>query len=109
MYSFTSFYGLSKDDAKEAIKYYREYYTKKGIFECFVYDGIEELLKVLKAKKYTIILTTSKPELFAKKILRHFGIIKYFDFVAGASRAKYEHDDGTLDIIGEKVSLARRL
>ena len=35
--------------------------------------------------------------------------IQLADFVAGASRAKYEHDDCTLDIIKEKVSLARRL
>ena len=116
MFSFSSFYGLSKEDAKEAIKYYREYYTKKGIFECFVYDGIEELLKALKAKKYRIILTTSKPELFAKKILKHFGIIKYFDFVAGASLdeltritkddvLKYAQEKNSIDKKNDKVFL----
>ena len=35
--------------------------------------------------------------------------IQLADFIAGASRSKYEHMDPALDIIGDKVSFARRL
>lgn len=31
--SFQSFYGLSDEQSEEAIKYYREYFKDKGIFE----------------------------------------------------------------------------
>ena len=34
--------------------------------------------------------------------------IQLVDFIAGASHAKYEHDDRTLEIINEKISVARR-
>ena len=33
----------------------------------------------------TIILATSKPKIYAEKILKHFDIIKYFDFVSGST------------------------
>ena len=31
------------------------------------------------------MVATSKPELFAKRVLEKFGIAKYFDFIAGAT------------------------
>lgn len=84
-YSFKTFYGFSEEEAKQAIGYYREYYTAKGIFENEVYDGVEKLLQDLKTAGRKVILATSKPELFAKQILEHFELLAYFDYVAGAS------------------------
>ena len=34
--------------------------------------------------------------------------IQLVDFIAGASHAKCEHDDKMLEILGEKISVARR-
>jgi len=82
--SFEKFYGFSEEEAKKAVEYYREYYRDKGIFENKVYDGIRELLQLLKERKRTIILATSKPELYAKQILEHFQLSSYFDFIAGS-------------------------
>ena len=48
--SFEKYYGFSKEEAKKALEYYREYYKDKGIFENLVYDGCEDLLKELKDK-----------------------------------------------------------
>lgn len=83
--SFMQFYGLSADEGKLGIKYYREYYTAKGIFENALYDGIPELLGALKAAGKRVLLATSKPESFAVQILEHFGIAQYFDLIAGAT------------------------
>ena len=83
--SFMQFYGLSADEGKLGIKYYREYYTTKGIFENALYDGIPELLGALKAAGKRVLLATSKPEPFAVQILEHFGIAQYFDLIAGAT------------------------
>lgn len=82
--SFISFYGLTEEEGEKAVEYYREYYSPTGIFENRVYDGMEELLKTLKEKEWTLCVATSKPEKYAKQILEHFGLESYFDFVGGA-------------------------
>ncbi len=82
--SFMNFYGMDREEAVEAVKDYREYYSVTGIFENLVYDGIEELLHELKEAGYKIALATSKPEHFAKQILDHYNLSTYFDFVGGA-------------------------
>ena len=83
--SFKEFYGFSDEKATQGIEIYREYYREKGIFECYLYDGIVSLLKNLKANGYKVVLCTSKPEEYAKQILEHFDIMKYFDFPCGAT------------------------
>lgn len=83
--SFQEFYGFDTEKSMEAVKYYREYYSERGIFECHLYDGIPELLKHLKEKGYKVILATSKPTEFAKQLLEHFDIMKYFDYVSGST------------------------
>ncbi len=83
--SFEKYYGFSKDESLKAVECYREYYRDKGIFENIVYDGVENLLKKLCDSGKKIVLATSKPEVFAKKILRHFGLSDYFFFEAGAN------------------------
>jgi phosphoglycolate phosphatase len=86
--SFEKYYGFSSDDAITAVEYYREYFKPKGIYENEIYQGVPELLKALKENGKTVILATSKPEIFAKEILKYFSIDKYFDFVAGATLDK---------------------
>ena len=83
--SFMKYYGFSEHQAEEAIGKYREYFSVTGIFENRAYDGIEELLKELKACGKHLVVATSKPEEFAVQILKHFHLVPYFDYVCGAS------------------------
>lgn len=83
--SFKEYYGFSQEKAEEAVVKFREYFSVKGIFENEVYDGVENMLETLKERGKTIILATSKPEEFAKRILDHFDLTKYFDYIAGAT------------------------
>lgn len=83
--SFMKFYGFSHEDAERAVVCYREYFRDRGIFENRLYQGIPEVLKALKDAKKTLVIATSKPELFAKRIVEHFGLSPYFTLVAGAS------------------------
>lgn len=83
--SFEKYYGFSKEEALQAVEYYREYYKVKGIYENTVYDGIEYLLRKLCERGKKVILATSKPEIFAREILRHFSLDKYFFCAAGAN------------------------
>ena len=82
--SFEVYYGFSRPDAMKAVDYYREYYAVKGIFENLVYDSIPEALAELRDSGVGICLATSKPELYAKQILEHFGLDGYFTAVAGS-------------------------
>ena len=82
--SFQEFYGLSPEDAKKAVEYYREYFVPKGMFENEVYPGITEMLGRFVEAGFTLIVATSKPTAFAKQILEHFGLSEYFSFVGGS-------------------------
>jgi len=84
-YSFETFYGLSKEDSELAVKYYRERFSVKGLYENEVYDGVEKMLQTLKDRGKILVIATSKPEEFTLKILEHFDLLKYFDYVAGAT------------------------
>ena len=76
---------LPEEQVEEAIRYFREYFNEKGKFENEVYPGVPELLAELKQMGKTLILCTSKYELFARQIVEHFSLDKFFDFIAGAS------------------------
>lgn len=82
-YSFREFYGFSEETCWEAVEYYREYYKKKGIYENRVYEGIEVLLKQLIGQGKELIVATSKPEVFAREIIRFHHLDSYFQYVAG--------------------------
>lgn len=109
--SFMKYCGFSKEKAETAVEYYREYFKDKGLFENSVYTGIPELLETFKKSGVKIILATSKPHIFAEKILKHFDLYKYFDLIVGATL------DGSLgeksDIIAaalkqiERINLSR--
>lgn len=82
--SFKRYYKFDDEKAEIGLLKYREYYADKGIYENSLYDGIIELLEILKKNNKKIVLATSKPELYAKDILEYFKINEYFTFVAGA-------------------------
>ncbi len=82
---FTSERGYTADGAKQALAYYREYFTVKGMFENEIYPGVKEMLEEMKSAGKKNVLATSKPEPFAETILKHFGIYEYFDFIAGST------------------------
>lgn len=83
--SFSTFYGFSPEQARQAVGRYREYFSRQGIFENELYPGIKELLGNLKRHGVRILLASSKPELYARKILEHFQLLPFFDFVAAAT------------------------
>lgn len=82
--SFTEYYGFDEEKTATAIAKYREYFARQGIFENRLFDGISALLRDLKAAGKTLLLATSKPEAFAKEILKHFALDGYFSVVCGA-------------------------
>ncbi len=77
--------GTDLEFGQKLLDKYREYYSVTGIFENSVYDGVPQMLQALKDSGKVVALATSKPEKFAKIILDHFDLSKYFDLCAGAT------------------------
>lgn len=67
-----------------AIGFYREKFGDKGMYENVVYPGIPAALAALGAAGATLYLATSKPWVYAGKILEHFGLNEYFKAIYGS-------------------------
>lgn len=105
--SFIEKCGLTPSQAMKAVDYYREYYAVKGLYENHPYPGIEDALKALKAEDVHMYVATSKPEVYAKKILTHFGLNGYFDCIAGATLdGSITKKEEVLDYLSETCDLA---
>ena len=98
--SFVKYYGFSKEKAEEAVTKFREYFRPHGVFENDLYDGVPELLIALKEADKKVILATSKPQVFADMILKHYDIYKYFDVVVGSEL------DGSREKKGDVIAFA---
>lgn len=82
--SFMEYYDFSWEQAGEGIKKYREYFSSRGWKENKVYPGIPEMLRELKEAGYRLMVATSKPEVFAVRILDYFELSQYFELIGGA-------------------------
>ena len=83
--SFQDFCGLNDIETQKTISYYRQYFADKGWKENQLLPGARELLAKLKQAGKTLLVASSKPEVFVKQILDHFEIDSYFTVIAGAS------------------------
>lgn len=81
--SFHELYGFNDAQCTKAIEVYREYFSVTGKFENEVYPYTERILAHLKARGARLFVATSKPEKFAREILEHFGLDRYFDDIIG--------------------------
>jgi len=98
--SYKKFYGFNAEEAERAVAKYGEYLSGEGKFENLIYGGMEELLKGLKEKGKRLVVATAKLTEFANQTLEHFGIEKYFDFVAGSK------PDGSRSVKGDVIRYA---
>lgn len=73
------------EHAEQAIAAYRDDYTSRGWAMNSLFDGIEPLLADLRSAQVRLAVATSKAEPSARRILTHFGLLHYFDVIAGAS------------------------
>lgn len=81
---------------------YRERFEPIGMFENKVYDGIPELLQTLKRRGHHLYVATSKPHVYAAKILDHFDLKAPFDGVFGAEL------DGSVDSKADVIRVLLR-
>ena len=68
---------------ERALALYRERFADVGLFENAVYDGIAETLAALGESGATLFVATSKPRVYAERIVRHFSLDAHFAAVHG--------------------------
>jgi phosphoglycolate phosphatase len=82
--SFQMYYGLNEDDSFEAVRKYRERYNDIGIYECNLFNGIDDVIKYIYENGGKVCLATSKPEVYAIRLLEYYNIDKYFECITGS-------------------------
>src|SRR5690242_8429967 len=83
--TFRDLLPMNKDsDTERAIAAYRERFVTIGMFENSVYADIPEALELLQARGARLFVATSKPKVYAQRILDHFELSRYFDEVYGS-------------------------
>jgi phosphoglycolate phosphatase len=70
--------------ADRAVELYRERFGDVGLFENSVYPDIDDVLAELRRTPRRMFVATSKPHVFATRIIAHFGLSAYFDRVFGS-------------------------
>ena len=68
---------------ERALAFYRERFADVGLFENAVYEGIAEALRRLADQGATLYVATSKPRVYAERIVRHFDLDAHFEAIHG--------------------------
>ena len=63
---------------------YRERFGTVGLYENAVYPGIPEAVAAVRAAGFATFVATSKPHVYARRIVEHFGLDTLFDGVYGS-------------------------
>ena len=71
-------------DIDSAVTLYRQRFSSTGLFENCVYPGIHSALTALRGSGAALFVATSKPQVFAQRIVEHFGLMDYFRGVYGS-------------------------
>lgn len=82
--SFARHCGLSSEEIRRAVEFFRERYAVKGIYENALYPGVGELLGSCRERGLRLAVASSKPEEHVRTVLSHFGIAACFDVICGS-------------------------
>ena len=75
---------VGEQNADRALTLYRERFADIGWQENLPYEGIHDALEILQAAGHTLFVATTKPWIFAERIVEHFGMKPYFSRVYGS-------------------------
>jgi phosphoglycolate phosphatase len=93
---------LGRELAPRALEYYRERFSAIGWRENAVYPGIHAALADITGAGHSCFVATTKPHVFARRIVEHFELSPYFADVYGSEL------DGTRTDKTELLRFAQR-
>jgi phosphoglycolate phosphatase len=82
--SLEKHYGVTGDKLQEMTDYFRDRYKSNNLFKAVPYDGIFDVMKLLRDRGIKIAVATYKREDYALSLLKHFGFDQYADVMHGA-------------------------
>jgi phosphoglycolate phosphatase len=82
---FATALGLPPELVPLAVDAYRAHYAAGALLDVTVYPGIPDLLDELRARDAVLAVATSKPEVFAVRVLEATGLLPRFASVHGAT------------------------
>src|SRR6185503_17740460 len=88
------------DFVERAVAVFRERFSTIGLFENTPYPQVSQMLVDLSSGQFNLFVATSKPQVYAEKILKHFSLADYFIEIQGNDL------EGRLD---DKADLVREL
>jgi phosphoglycolate phosphatase len=74
----------NEERVTRAVAFYRERFAETGLYENTVYPDIPHTLEQLIGRGATLYVATSKPTVYAARIIEHFGLSRYFRGVYGS-------------------------
>jgi phosphoglycolate phosphatase len=77
--------GVPAADVPRAVAAYRRHYAAGALLDVAVHEGIPVLLQELGSRGAVLAVATSKPEVFAVRVLEHTGLLPDFASVHGAT------------------------
>jgi phosphoglycolate phosphatase len=72
------------DRIDEAVAAYRQHYGDSGLYGSEPYPGIRDALEAMQHSGLRLYLATSKREVFARRILEHLDLARYFERIHGS-------------------------
>ena len=104
---FMEVYGVSKEEAEQLVKDFRERYVPIGVYESSPFLGIRELLEALCRAGKKVAVATSKPQPMAELLLERAGLRELFDIVVGSgggvnNDAKWQIVTRAMELCGSK-------
>ena len=75
---------IGSQDAPRALELYRERFSATGWQENAVYPGVREALAAITAAGHRCFVATTKPHVFARRIIEHFELSTYFSEIYGS-------------------------
>jgi phosphoglycolate phosphatase len=87
---------VERDTVERAIAHYRERFAELGWRENIAYPGIEDALRDLRTAGARLLVCTAKPQIYAQRIVAHFGFDAHFHAVYGADLAGLYDDKARL-------------
>lgn len=96
--SLAKILNVAADDdlAEQALLGYRERFSVTGLFENIVFDDVAATLEKLQQAGYRLFVATAKPTIYAKQILEHFDLAKYFEHIYGSELSGERTNKGDL-------------
>lgn len=94
--TFGAMLGIGSARVARAVELYRERFSATGIFENRLYPGIPETLRELGERGARLVVATSKPTVFAERVVEHFGLGLHIEAVFGSELDGTRSDKGEL-------------